>query len=477
MLRAMLSVIVFLLLGSPVVSAERKQPNILFILVDDLGKEWISGYGAEGINTPAIDKLAATGMKFNNAWCMPQCTPTRVTLLTGQYPFRHGWTNHWDVPRWGAGAHFDANKNTTYANVLRKAGYKTCAAGKWQIDDFRVEPNAMNEAGFDEWCMWTGYEAHNPPSANRYWDPYINIKGKGSKAYTDQFGPDLYCNYLVDFIGKHKDQPMLLYYPMVLTHGPLTTTPDNKDETNKRRLFAGMVRCTDKLVGRLVAALDDAGIRENTLIIFTTDNGTGGQSNKRMGHLVRGGKAKMTEQNGTAMPFIVNCPGSVPSGMETDALIDFTDLLPTFAEIGNAMLPAGRVVDGKSFAPLILGKTKEGQREWILSMGGGPATLREGRVVPKLNYDDRVIRDKDYKLWIDSDRKPIKLFRISSDPWEERNLVDSKAPEAKAALERLTAVVASFPKQDGAPVYHKNPPQKWDKKPGTSGKRKKKKRS
>lgn len=335
----------------------------------------------------------------------------------------------------------------------------------------------MNEAGFDEWCMWTGYEAHNPPSANRYWDPYINIKGKGSKAYTDQFGPDLYCNYLVDFIGKHKDQPMLLYYPMVLTHGPLTTTPDNKDETNKRRLFAGMVRYTDKLVGRLVAALDDAGIRENTLIIFTTDNGTGGQSNKRMGHLVRGGKAKMTEQNGTAMPFIVNCPGSVPSGMETDALIDFTDLLPTFAEIGNAMLPAGRVVDGKSFAPLILGKTKEGQREWILSMGGGPATLREGRVVPKLNYDDRVIRDKDYKLWIDSDRKPIKLFRISSDPWEERNLVDSKAPEARAALERLTAVVASFPKQDGAPVYHKNPPQKWDKKPGTSGKRKKKKKS
>ena len=99
MLRAMLSVIVFLLLGSPVVSAERKQPNILFILVDDLGKEWISGYGAEGINTPAIDKLAAPGMKFNNAWCMPQCTPTRVTLLTGQYPFRHGWTNHWDVPR------------------------------------------------------------------------------------------------------------------------------------------------------------------------------------------------------------------------------------------------------------------------------------------------------------------------------------------------------------------------------------------
>lgn len=476
MLRAMLSAIVFLLLVQSAVSAERNQPNILFIMVDDLGKEWISSYDAEGIKTPAIDKLAATGMKFNNAWCMPQCTPTRVTLLTGQYPFRHGWTNHWDVPRWGAGAHFDPKRNTTYANVLRETGYRTCAAGKWQIDDFRVEPHAMQEAGFDDWCMWTGYESQNPPSANRYWDAYINIKGKGSKAYTDQFGPDIYCNYLIDFIGKHKDQPMLLYYPMVLTHGPLTTTPDNKNETNKRRLFAGMVRYTDKLVGKLVAALDEAGIREKTIIIFTTDNGTGGQRNQRLGHLVRGGKTKMSEQNGTAMPFIVNCPGTVPSNVETNALVDFTDILPTFAELGGGTLPAGRIVDGKSFAPLILGKSKEEPRKWIMSMGGGPARLREGRVVPKLTYDDRVIRDKRFKLWIDTNSKPTKLFDLIEDPWEEQNLIDSPGAKAKAALERLSTIAATFPEQDGAPIYKKNPPQKWDKKPGTSDKPKKKKR-
>lgn len=475
MFRALLSLTVCLLLLQPAVSAELKQPNILFIMVDDLGKEWINCYGGEDIKTPAIDKLAATGMKFNNAWCMPQCTPTRVTLLTGQYPFRHGWTNHWDVPRWGAGGHFDANKNTTYANVLRKAGYATCAAGKWQIDDFRVEPNAMRDAGFDEWCMWTGYEAHNPPSAHRYWDAFINIKGKGSQAYTGQFGPDIYCDYLIDFIGKHKDQPMLLYYPMALTHGPLTTTPDNKDETNKRRLFAGMVRYTDKLVDRLVAAIDEASLRENTIIIFTTDNGTGGISNSRLGHVVRGGKTKMSEQNGTAMPFIVNCPGTVPSGVETDALIDFTDILPTFAELGDGKLPAKRKVDGKSFAPLILGKAKDSPRKWIISMGGGPAKLRDGRVVPKLVYDDRVIRDKRFKLWIDTNRKPIKLYDLKTDPWEEQNLIDSNDPKARAALKRLSAVASTFPKQDGAPIYEKNPPQKWDKQPETSGKGKRKK--
>lgn len=484
MYRLLLTPILLLLLIQPVMAEERVQPNILFILVDDLGKEWITSYGGEGVWTPAIDQLATTGMKFNNAWCMPQCTPTRVTLLTGQYPFRHGWTNHWDVPRWGAGAHFDPKQNTTFANVLRAAGYKTCAAGKWQIDDFRVEPKAMDEAGFDDWCMWTGYETGNTPSANRYWDPYLNIKGKGSKTYKDEFGPDIFCNYLAEFMQKHKDEPMLLYYPMVLTHGPLTTTPDNKQDfendnegdkkERKRRMFAGMVRYTNKIVGRLLLALDAADIRENTIIVFTTDNGTGGQSNKRNGRLVRGGKTKMTEQNGTAMPFIVNCLGTVPAGVETDALIDFTDILPTFAELAGAKLPAGRVVDGKSFAPLILGKTKEGPREWILSMGGGPAALRDGRVQPALEYDDRVIRDKDYKLWINANRKPVKLYKINGDAWEEKNLIDSTDPQDRAALLRLSAIAAKFPAKDAAPIYEKNPPQKWDHEPGIPGRSKKK---
>jgi arylsulfatase A-like enzyme len=476
MIHALLPVTIVLSLVQPALSAELDKPNILFIMVDDLGKEWVSCYDAEGIETPAIDKLAATGMKFNNAWCMPQCTPTRVTLLTGQYPFRHGWTNHWDVPRWGAGGHFDARRNTTYANVLRDAGYATCAAGKWQIDDFRVEPNAMHEAGFDDWCMWTGFEGMNGPSGNRYWDPYINIKGQQSRTYAGKFGPDLYCNHLIDFIGKNKEKPMLLYFPMALTHGPKTTTPDNKDEKETQKLFAGMVRYTDKLVGKLVTALEDAGVREKTIILFTTDNGTGGNSNTRLGRVVRGGKAKMSEQNGTAMPFIVNCPGVVPSGVVTDALVDFTDILPTFAELAGGKLPVGRELDGKSFAPLILGQAKDGPRKWIMSMGGGAAMLRDGRVVPKLVYDDRVLREKRFKLWIDTNRRPIKLFDLIADPWEEQNLIDSKNPAAVAALKRLTAVAATFPKRDGAPIYDKNPPQKWDRKEGDSSEGKSKRK-
>ena len=134
-----------------------KQPNILFIMVDDLGKEWISSYGSETIKTPNIDALAAGGMKFNNAYSMPSCTSSRTMLLTGQYPWRNGYVSHWDVPRWGVG-YFDWKKkeNTTFARLMKDQGYATCAAGKWQINDFRIEPHAMKKHGFDDWAMWTG---------------------------------------------------------------------------------------------------------------------------------------------------------------------------------------------------------------------------------------------------------------------------------------------------------------------------------
>ena len=120
------------------------KPNILFIMVDDLGKDWISCYGADEINTPNIDRLAKGGIKFHNAWSMPQCTPTRATLLTGQYPWRTGWVNHWDVPRWGVG-YFDWANYTTFANVMKSADYSTAIAGKWQINDFPARAGGASQ--------------------------------------------------------------------------------------------------------------------------------------------------------------------------------------------------------------------------------------------------------------------------------------------------------------------------------------------
>ncbi|SHK00278.1 sulfatase-like hydrolase/transferase [Pseudozobellia thermophila] len=449
-------------------AVDGRPPNILFILVDDLGKEWVGCYGAEDIVTPNIDQLAESGMRFNNVYSMPQCTPSRVTLLTGQYPFRHGWVNHWDVPRWGGGAHFDETQNPSLVQEMRRAGYKTCIAGKWQIDDFRVEPDALIKAGFDEFCMWTGYEAGVEASAERYWDPYIFTK-EGSKTYAGAFGPDIFRDFIVRFLKENKEEPMFVYYPMVLTHTPFVSTPDEAADDNMGKHKA-MVRYTDKIVGELVEALKQNDLFENTMVVFTTDNGTTSAiTGTYKGRPIKGGKARTVEA-GICEPFIVSWPGTIEPRQTSEALIDFTDLLPTFIDIAGGGSPdqwtanhAGQPIDGKSFKDVLLGTT-DSAREWILGMGGGnKARLTEKGVENQYNFRDRVLRNKRYKLYIDSNSVPEKFFDLKEDPFEEHNIIDSLNTEERLAhFERLKKVLESFPKKDSDPKYRPNPDQEWD---------------
>ena len=443
-----------------------EKPNIIFIMVDDLGPEWVSCCGGEDVKTPVIDKLAAGGMRFTAAYSMPKCTPTRATLLTGQYPFRHGWVNHWDVPRWGAGCHFDPQHNVTFAGLLKKAGYATAVAGKWQINDFRVQPKVLEELGFDQWCMWTGYETGNPPSGKRYWDPYVHTR-QGSKTCQGRFGADVFADFIIDFLEQHRDEPMMIYFPMALTHGPLVRTPNEPDVTEKLDMHKAMVRYTDFTVGRIVEALDELDIRKRTVVIFSTDNGTGGGITGHLGgRAVRGGKGS-TSERGCRAPFIVNGPGIVPAGVVTDCLTDFTDLLPTFCELAGAEIPDGLEIDGKSIAKVITGRAKDGPRRWIMAMGGGVAKINDrNRVVPAKPYAARAIRGKRFKLIVDEQGRTAQVFDLARDPGEEQNLIDSQDPEVLAARKQLEAATADFPKQDAAPRYDPTPPQPWDRKPG-----------
>ncbi|MEO1011491.1 MAG: sulfatase-like hydrolase/transferase [Bacteroidota bacterium] len=455
---------------------ENEQPNILFILVDDLSKEWISAYGAEDISTPNIDALAENGMLFNNVYSMPQCTPSRVTLLTGQYPFRHGWVNHWDVPRWGGGAHFDEKKYPCLPLELKKAGYTTCIAGKWQIDDFRVEPDALTKAGFDAYCMWTGYETGVEASAERYQDPYIFTK-EGSRAYPGKFGPDIFKDFIINFIDKNKDGPMFIYYPMVLTHTPLVNTPLDSADT-KLGKHKAMVKYTDRITGELIRGLEKAGIRENTLIIWTTDNGsTRGIGGRRNGRIVMGGKGT-TAETGICEPFIANWQGTIQPRI-SNALIDFTDIYPTFLDL--AEIPPQSMVrkngkehtlDGHSFKKVLLRGEAKSPRKWILGMGGGNnARLTENGVENQYTFRDRVIRNERFKLYIDSKRKPEKLYDLLQDPNEKNNILDSlTTPKRKKNYLALSKVAQTFPKGDNDPQYSPNPDQAWD--VGISGKSK-----
>lgn len=429
------------------------KPNFLFILVDDLGKEWISAYGADSVQTPVIDELAATGITFHNVYSMPQCTPSRVTLLTGKYPYNHGWINHYDVPRWGHGARFDPEKNVTVANILNQNGYKTCAAGKWQINDFRLEPEAMVNAGFEDYCMWTGGEGGNEEiSSHRYWDPYIHTK-EGSSVYEGKFGPDIFCDFIIDFMKENKDDPMFIYYPMVLTHGPLVHTPAEPNASTKIEKHTAMTRYTDIIVKRLVDALDELEIRDNTYVIFTTDNGTAGSVIGYMdGRAVRGGKTFLTE-NGVNAPFVINRPGGLNMGSESGALIDFTDMFPTFLELAGIELPAEENIDGISFAPLLEGENNH-SRDWVLAMGSLAGRIGDdGMIKNWYDFRDRALRNERFKVYVDTMRTINRLFDLETDPYEQENLIESEDDIHRETIQYFQEIIAGLPEKDNNPDY------------------------
>jgi arylsulfatase A-like enzyme len=338
--------------------------------------------------------------------------------------------------------------------MVREAGYVTCIAGKWQISDFRLEPEATVHAGFDEYCMWTGGENGGPSTAasqKRYWDPYIHTKS-GSRTYSGEFGPDIYSDFIVDFMRRNKDKPMLIYYPMCLTHGPLTTTPLEPDAP-KEAQFGAMVRYTDRILKKLIDTLTELDIRDNTIIVWTTDNGSPVSIiGKRNGRFVRGGKMHLTE-NGVNAPFIVNCPGLVPQGVVTDALVDLTDIVPTFCELTGAQMPVRYVYDGVSFAPLILGKKSDSERNWITALGGQFAMLVDDRIASAHDFRDRVIRGKRFKAYVDTTGQLKEIIDFRHDFDETVNLIDSEDPAVAQAKEVFQTALYQMPKEDADPVY------------------------
>ena len=163
------------------------------------------------------------------------------------------------------------------------------------------------------------------------------------------------------------------------------------------------------------------------------------------------------------MPFIVNCPGLVPEGKVTDALSDITDIFPTFIELAKTKVPDNVVQDGVSQAKLFTGETVNSQRDWIMSMGGGNnAALSEKGVENQYRFRDRVIRDKKYKLFVSTEKKPEKLVNLKTDPEEKNNLLPANTNKTKEALRKLWKVVETFPEKDNDPIYNPLPPKSWD---------------
>jgi len=331
--------------------ATAAKPNIVLIMADDMGYECVAANGGTSYETPRLDKMAEGGMRFLNCHSQPICTPSRVQIMTGIY-------NNRNYIRFGL---LDPRAKT-FAHVLKKAGYSTCVVGKWQLQGGLDGPKHF---GFDEYCLW---QVNRRPG--RYTNPGLEINGKQVDYNDGQFGPDIVSDYLCDFIERHKDRPFLAYYPMILPHWPFVPTPDSEDYDKsakgqdgiaEKKYFPGMVSYVDKIVGKITDKLDALAIRENTVVIFTGDNGTyKGVTSLLDGRAIQGGKG-ITKDNGTHVPMIASWPGTLRPGQVTDALIDFSDILPTLAELSGAKVPGGLQLRGTSFAPLLQGKPFEGR--------------------------------------------------------------------------------------------------------------------
>jgi arylsulfatase A-like enzyme len=399
------------------------RPSVLFILIDDLGPEWLSCYGGELIKTLQIDALATAGTRFAACYATPLCSTTRVMLLTGRYPRSTGWIWHHDPSVYGGGG-FDWERYLTLPRVFQQSGYATSIAGKWQINNLYEQPEALARHGFDEHSVWPGAKEGDATTASRYWDPYIVQDGRGSQRL-GKFGEDEFAEFTIDFMRRHRERPFFAWHAMHLTHSPFTTTPDNRDDSSTgAALFPGMVRYADKIVGRLLAALDELRLRDKTIVVLATDNGSATACRGRMqGREVRGGKGSLRE-TGIHVPLIVRGPGIV-AGQGSDQPVDFTDVLPTLLQLCGIAPPRDATLDGQSLTAILAGKAASlPDRDWSHTQYA----------------DVRVIRDRRHKLYSSGE-----LYDLLADPGEQNDLAASASPEAAAARQRLAGVLATFP--------------------------------
>jgi arylsulfatase A len=421
------------------------KPNIVFILADDLGYAEISANGADHYKTPHIDALAQGGVRFSHFYTAPLCGPSRALILTGRYGFRSGAVTQdacGTMVRTGEKAEIMAPV------VLKKAGYTTAMIGKWgQI----LPAGDAAEWGFDHVMSFKASGIYWNKAAAGVWvqkyqlkgdkdgeggvrakpGPY-HIDGKQLTLSDSEYMPDLLHADAVSFVNANKEKPFFLYYSMSHVHSQILPTPDSAPPdlstdaaARELQLYSDNISYMDKLVGKLVAELDRLKLRENTVIFFMGDNGTGKAHAERAtigGRRMVGQKGGM-EEGGGHVPFIVSWPGVTPAGRQDANFTDASDLLPTFAEIAGAPLPEKRVIDGQSLLPQIKGNSAA-EHNWAFTQLGGHWHVREAG----------------WKL-----DETGQLFDMRNAPFEEIPVpADTQDTEAQSSRQRLTKILAQL---------------------------------
>jgi arylsulfatase A-like enzyme len=465
------------------------RPNVVFILADDLGVNDLSLYGSKFHETPSIDALARRGMKFNRAYsASPLCSPTRSSILTGLYPSRIGITApDCHLPKEVLDKHLVAaappaqkalaaesltrlkTDHYTLAKAFKADGYATGHFGKWHLGP---DPYSPLQQGFDVDIPHTPAPS---PLGKGFFYPFPVWKGHGKPGDNLE---DLVADEAVKFIEQHKDEPFFLNYWAFEVHSPWQAKAKQIDKyrakadpasLQRNPVYAGMVETLDEVVGRLVAALDKAGVLERTIIVFTSDNGPYFIPNQE--HMpaefhkvpvtsaqpLRAGKGTIYEA-GTRVPLVVIWPGKVKPGSESSALVQSTDFFPTFADMLGWKLPADVRFDGVSQRPAL--ERNENAREEIYCHF--PHVQARGEYermpAPTPATPASSVRQGDWKLIRFYCDKPdqtdrYELYNLADDPGERHDLAAAQPERVKQLSVRLDA----FLKDTAAVVPKPNP--------------------
>ncbi len=397
------------------------KPNVILIMADDLGYECLESYGGVTYRTPHLSRLADEGMQFDRCYSQPLCTPSRVQIMTGLYNVRN-YMNWVELE----------SDQRTFGHLMQERGYATLIAGKWQLSGGRA---AAPSFGFDEHLLWWV-----DTKSERYMNAgEMVLNGESCPGGKGEYGPDIVNDYILDFIERKRDEPFFVYYPMMLPHAPFTRTPlsDTRNpDQSEQRYFKDMVEYMDLLVGRLLSHLDQLGLREKTLVLFTGDNGTNVKMHSSLadGSLIPGGKGE-TINDASRVPLLATWPGLVASGTRSDGLIDFADFFATLDHLTSDTGKAKEVSDGISFLPRLKGKEKGG-RDW---------TYCWYAKYPEQDEPLIFALSQRYKLYQDS-----RFFDTLEDPFETRPIpTNEMSDQGRKAQRFLQKIIDRY--QDARP--------------------------
>lgn len=435
--------------ASPAQAEQSQPPNIVIFFTDDMGYADLSSYDSTICTTPNLDKLAASGMRFTSFYVSEAvCSASRSSLITGCYAQRVSIKG-----ALGPNSKHGLNPDeTTIAELVKPQGYATAAIGKWHLGH---TPHALpNRHGFDEYFglpysndMWPYHYGDQDRgfigSPNWKNAPPLPIIDGTEIVETNPRQESLtprYTEKALDFIDRKKDGPFLLYFAYSHPHVPIAASDKFKGSTGKG-LYADMIAEIDDSVGQVVTKLDQLGLRENTLVIFTSDNGPWTRFGNEAGETgpLRGDKGTAFE-GGVRVPGIFSMPGTIPAGSESDALATTMDILPTLAALTGAELPALKI-DGHNILPLLKGKTDESPYEaFYYYYGGELHAVRVGdwKLHVPHKWRQVVTKGKDGHPGKQAYPKiELSLYNLNEDLGETTNVAD-KHPEV---VEQLLNVV------------------------------------